>query len=158
HPYVCNFIQQLNWKGMDGFLQRSVQLQQAKIFESRYYPTGLVDFGNPTTKDHYPIEDVDFTLHGAYTQYNWQLIIHAPLLIATRLSQTQQFEDAQRWFHYIFDPTDTSDTVVPRKYWRTRPFWEQNQADYFKQQIDRLLTLLATGQSDHDLDLQVQEW
>ena len=26
----------------------------------------------------------------------------------TQLSRNQRFEDAQRWFHYVFDPTDTS--------------------------------------------------
>ena len=37
--------------------------------------------------------------------YNWELFFHAPLYIAQLLSQNQQFEDAQTWFHYIFDPT-----------------------------------------------------
>ncbi|RKG52238.1 hypothetical protein D7X30_34170 [Corallococcus sp. AB011P] len=158
HPYVCNFISQLNWRGMDGLLRRKLQLQSAKTFKARYSPTVLVSRGDPVTEDQYPVEDVDFTRLGAYSQYNWELFFHAPLLIASRLSQNQRFEEAQRWFHFIFDPTNTADTVVPQKYWRPRPFYEQTQADYAKQRIDNLLTLLAKGLSDPELDQQVSEW
>ncbi|RKH47665.1 hypothetical protein D7X12_02040 [Corallococcus sicarius] len=158
HPYVCNFISQLNWRGMDGLLRRKLQLQSAKIFKTRYAPTGLVNRGDAVKEDKYPVEDVDFTRLGAYSQYNWELFFHAPLLIASRLSQNQRFEDAQRWFHFIFDPTNTADTAVPQKYWRPRPFYEQTQADYAKQRIDNLLMLLAKGLSDPELDQQVSEW
>ena len=48
---------------------------------------------------------MEFRPDGAYTLYNWELFFHIPLLIATRLSSNQRFEEAQRWFHYIFDPT-----------------------------------------------------
>ena len=37
--------------------------------------------------------------------YNWEVFFHNPLLVATQLSQAQRFEEAQRWFHLIFDPT-----------------------------------------------------
>ena len=42
--------------------------------------------------------------------------------IAIHLSQNQQFEDAQRWFHYIFDPTDDSDGPTPERFWKVAPF------------------------------------
>ena len=51
-------------------------------------------------------EDVDFSQRRLFP-YNWEVFFHIPLLMATRLSGNQRFEEAQRWFHYIFDPTET---------------------------------------------------
>ena len=59
------------------------------------------------------MKELDFSTSGAYSIYNWELFFHAPLLIAIHLSQNQQFQDAQNWFHTIFDPTDDSDGPTP---------------------------------------------
>ena len=159
HPYVCPMIRELNLSGLNGLLQRRTQLPPLtpnQPFASRYGPTALVEMGNPAKKDKYPIEDVDFDFDGAYAGYNWELFFHAPLLIACKLMQNQRFEEAQKWFHTIFDPTDVSSAAVPAKYWRTRPFYEQQ--DYLKQRIDKLLEALAKGIPDEDLSRQLSEW
>jgi hypothetical protein len=159
HPYVCPMIRELNLSGLNGLLQRRTQLPPLtpnQPFASRYGPTALVEMGNPAKKDKYPIEDVDFDFDGAYAGYNWELFFHAPLLIACKLMQNQRFEEAQKWFHAIFDPTDVSSAAVPAKYWRTRPFYEQQ--DYLKQRIDKLLEALAKGIPDEDLSRQLSEW
>jgi hypothetical protein len=92
----------------------------------------------------YPVEDVDFE-DGAYAIYNWELFFHAPLLVADRLSKNQRYEDAQAWFHYIFDPTDTSSLGIPQRYWRTKPFFERTRAGYQRERIQYILRLLAAG-------------
>ncbi len=81
-----------------------------------------------------------------------------PLLIAQRLVTNQRFEEAQRWYHYIFDPTDTSLNPSPQRYWRTRRFFETTDTEYQNQQIQRLLQLLAEGSTDPELVNQVKEW
>lgn len=159
HPYVCPMIRELNLSGLNGLLQRRTQLPPTtpnQPFESRYGPTASVEMGDPAKKDKYPIEDVDFDFDGAYAGYNWELFFHVPLLIACKLMQNQRFEEAQKWFHAIFDPTDISSAAVPAKYWRTRPFYEQQ--DYLKQRIDKLLEALAKGIPDEDLSRQLSEW
>ncbi|MCS6317965.1 MAG: hypothetical protein H8K05_09380, partial [Nitrospira sp.] len=156
HPYVCPMIRDLNLSGLNGLLRRSTQLQQAATFESRYGPTNLVGMGDSVKKDKYPVEDVDFDFDGAYAGYNWELFFHAPLMIACKLMLNQRFEEAQKWFHTIFDPTDVSSAAVPAKYWRTRPFYEQQ--DYLRQRIDKLLEALAKGLPDEDLSRQLNEW
>ncbi|HEX7445320.1 MAG TPA: hypothetical protein VF300_02930, partial [Methanothrix sp.] len=45
-----------------------------------------------------------------------------PLTIAINLSKNQRFDDAQKWFHYIFDPTDDSDGPTPERFWKVKPF------------------------------------
>lgn len=159
HPYVCPMIRELNLSGLDGLLQRRTQLPPTtpnQPFKSRYGPTASVEMGDPAKKDKYPIEDVDFDFDGAYAGYNWELFFHVPLLIACKLMQNQRFEEAQKWFHAIFDPTDVSSAAVPAKYWRTRPFYEQQ--DYLKQRIDKLLEALAKGIPDEDLSRQLSDW
>jgi hypothetical protein len=151
HPYLCDLIRELNSHGIDGLLQRSLQTDSHHEYFQEYGPTSLIN-------QPYPLEDIDFSSDGAYSQYNWELFFHVPMMIATRLSQNQRFEEAQQWFHYIFDPTDTSALDVPQKYWRTRPFYETAQAKYLQERIDRLLKLLAEDDTDPELEHQVQEW
>ena len=70
----------------------------------------------------YPMKDLDFTPGGAYAGYNWELFFHVPLTIAIHLSKNQRFEEAMRWFHYIFNPTDDSDGPTPERFWKVRAF------------------------------------
>nr|VFK63844.1 MAG: Hemopexin [Candidatus Kentron sp. UNK]VFK70947.1 MAG: Hemopexin [Candidatus Kentron sp. UNK] len=48
--------------------------------------------------------------------YYWEIFFHAPFLIAQTLNEDQKFEDAKKWFEYIYDPTDVAD------YWKFLPF------------------------------------
>ncbi len=42
---------------------------------------------------------------GPYGIYYRELFVHIPFLIANALNSRGRFEAAQRWYHYIFDPT-----------------------------------------------------
>ena len=72
----------------------------------------------------YPVEDLDFSSDGSYSGYNWELFFHVPLLIATRLTTNQRFEEALTWFHYMFNPTGALAGDAPEKYWVTKPFFQ----------------------------------
>ena len=85
-------------------------------FASRYAPNANV------VQQPYPVKNLDFTTSGAYSIYNWEIFFHAPLLIAVHLSQNQKFQDAQNWFHYIFNPTDNSPGPTPQRFWKVAPF------------------------------------
>jgi hypothetical protein len=86
------------------------------IFDQTHY--------NPTSwvQQPYPVKNLDFTSSGAYSIYNWELFFHFPLLVAVHLSQNQKYQDAQHWFHYIFDPTDNSPGPTPERFWKVQPF------------------------------------
>lgn len=156
HPYVRAFSHQLNRDGVRGLLQREVQLRPdlflpripggsavpPLVFRDTYGPDAV---DRPIVDDRYPSEDVDFEYEGAYALYNWELFVHAPLLIADRLSKNQRFEEAQQWLHYIFNPTDTSGFESPQRYWQTRRFFDTSREDYAHQQVASLLRLLANG-------------
>ena len=91
------------------------ELYDETFFKPQYKPSELVRLP-------YPVKELDFTSGGAYSVYNWELFYHIPFTIATHLSKNQRFTEAQRWFHYIFDPTDDSDGPTPERFWKVRPF------------------------------------
>ncbi len=151
HPHVCAWLRALNRAGIPALLtlanQRLSHDDAENVFKSLYDPTRLVD---PVV----PKENVDFRLDGAFADYNWEVFFHIPMLIADRLSQDQQFEGAQRWLHYVFDPTSRSTAPAPRRYWNVRPFYDNAHPERY--QIARLLELLSNGYPA--LQRQVKQW
>jgi hypothetical protein len=133
HPYVCTLIEDLvaaegqdpSGGGISGLLNLANQKQPDSLnFINTYFsgpsdPNLLFNIVTPTL----PTETVDFTPTGAYSGYNWELFFHAPLLVALTLSQNGQYEDADTWFRYIFDPTNpTTSATSPQPYWQVQPF------------------------------------
>ena len=121
---------------------------QAKIIRSKPRPTLYADVFSATHYNPdpalvqlpYPVKDLDFSSGGAYAVYNWELFFHVPMLIAIHLSKNQRFAEAQRWFHFLFDPTDDSEGPTPERFWKVRPF---QTTDVKK--IEEILVNLATG-------------
>ena len=95
---------------------------------------------SPVCSSHFLRRTRSFS--GAYSIYNWEIFFHIPLLIATKLSQNQQFEEAQKWFHYIFDPTTNSADPVPQRFWKFLPFCECSASDEINGSIESLLRQL----------------
>ena len=62
---------------------------------------------NPIVKvsDAFLVDGAQVDFKGPYGNYYWELFFHAPMLIAMKLNSNQKFEDAHKWFEYIFDPT-----------------------------------------------------
>ena len=154
HPYTALFIRELNRSGLDGLLTRKIQQSPQS-----YYPGNSFNFNStyrpisPNGPDVTAERDiVDFSRYGAYSIYNWEIFFHAPFMIACKLTQNQRFEEAMRWFHYIFDPTNVEALSVPQRYWVTKPFFDQNSEDYRKQRIENLLADI-----DKNLD-HLREW
>lgn len=125
HPYACNFIEALNKGGIPELLDPTYQ-ELGKRFEPSVSKLLPLHPNKTTVERPLPVEVVGFDRSGAYSAYNWELFFHAPLLIATRLMQDQRFEDARKWFHFIFDPTDSTATSDPdrpwSRYWKVLPF------------------------------------
>ncbi len=182
HPMSCYFMRQLFNKGIDGLMSRQTQLKgdiaydtnPAKFsFNTTYAPQFNVYRGQPVTYPNavidatpgYPREDVDFNIQSGYALYNWELFYHAPLMIGMRLSENQQFEDADKWFKYIFNPADASPYPAPDKFWVTKPFFMNvvnvaGKTKYDLQRIENIMFGIADPASAHpsDLDKSVEDW
>jgi hypothetical protein len=162
HPFVDVLLQELAFGGVDGLYQRALQLNPDQVrgtapfnFVTEYQPTTAI-LPRPAPEPPYPTETIDYSHDGAYAAYNWELFFHVPLLIAQRLADNQRFEDALRWFHYIFNPSATTGGEVPKRYWIPRVFFDLSAPDYANQQIERLLQLVSQG--DPELTRKIAEW
>lgn len=106
-------------------------------------------------------ENVSFALRSPYGIYNWELFLHTPLLIADYLSKEQRFEDAQRWLHFIFDPT-TNEPADPQnpaaRFWRFLPFYQASRGE----SITQLFEWLANPNDNHPEEKtfrnQIETW
>ena len=158
HPMVELFMQKLAGLGVDGILNRATQLANTGFdFKTEYGASSLVT-------GLYPRETVDFNMSGPYAIYNWELFFHIPYFIANKLSQNQRFDEAYRWYNYIFNPAGTYHTdpvthaeiPTPQRYWITRPFYETTSAQYYQQQIENLM--LQISKTNSELEKQIDEW
>jgi hypothetical protein len=75
-------------------------------------------------------------LKNAYSLYNWELFFHTPITLADRLSKSQQFEVAMKWFHYVFNPY--AEGIDAKRFWRFFPFHETNADNYLEDLFNSL--------------------
>lgn len=163
HPYSTLFLRELNYGGIESLLKRDIQTDPSGYTNNPEFNFLSYDPTNHVSTANLPKEDVDFK-EGAYSIYNWELFFHIPLLIAVKLSQNQRFGEAMKWFHYIFNPTDTSSegNETRSHYWQTKPFFERTKDGYAQEQIKAILTALAKGDEQDqaaETDISaVQQW
>src|SRR5215471_2541304 len=136
HPYTDELIEKLNREGLPALLDADWQASLTVPLAPAVYQPG------PYATGDFPSHEIDVSDTGAYSIYNWELFFHAPVLAATHLSKNQRFEEAQRWFHFVFDPT-TEDTSVPspQRYWKFLRFRDETTPD----QIAKMLAEYSQG-------------
>ena len=94
----------------------------------------------------FPPSQIDLDHELPYANYNWELLYHIPVAVAVHLSQNQRFAEAQKWFHYVFDPTstDATDPSDPSgRFWKFLYFRQHPQSV----DLNQLLTWLSTPAS-----------
>lgn len=67
-------------------------------------------------------EPMDFS--GAYYLYFLELFLYLPWLVAHRLNQEQQYDEAKRWLAFVFDPSRQSNAPGHPGYWQSVPLEE----------------------------------
>ncbi|HEX2913795.1 MAG TPA: LamG-like jellyroll fold domain-containing protein [Chloroflexia bacterium] len=112
--------------GIDELLSiESQELSEIKFME-KYRPGELVVPPNFDQASGKIKEGIDF--NGAYGMYYREIFFHIPFFIANQLNANLKFEEAQKWYHYIFNPTvaapkSTDPRANPNdRYWQYRPF------------------------------------
>lgn len=151
HPYTDDFIEKLNRDGLEALLDVYFQdqLRDPGLLKTLYSPAeGVVTA--------FPEQALDLSDNGPYAIYNWELFFHAPLAVAVHLSKNQRFAEAQRWFHFIFDPTSNDPVSDPsnpqQRFWKFLRFREETRAAF----IDEMLTELAKGE-DTPLNSKIKQ-
>jgi hypothetical protein len=158
HPFVRTFRHVLASSGFDAFFRPALQRDpRAVLAEPDPFHLPSVYAPNATRVQWSDDRDrVEFEYEAPYGIYNWELFYHLPLFIAGKLSLDQRFDEARRWFHYVFDPTRASDEPAPQRFWITRPLADLTVPSIQAQQVHRLLDLVNQG--DEAAVRQVRDW
>lgn len=125
-------------EGLDALLATSTQLALGE----RDHPFDLLD---AQVEDDMKTGELDYD--GAMGTYLREVFFHIPFLIADHLNAQGRFDESQRWYHYIFDPTAAETIPVDpalspedqriRQFdrnWRYREFRNRN-ADSLRSQL-----------------------
>ena len=113
-----SLISELNSSGINGLLNIK---NQENLKEGQLY----FDFW-PNEKYNYAQQAIDKGIpdfEGSLGVYFREIFFHIPFSIANHLNSQGKYADAQRWYHYIFDPTSTnapneSDTNKKDRVWQ----------------------------------------
>lgn len=107
HSAVPNLLKIINSGRLDKFFgfNKSISLDNFGPFDHD---------DNPGTPDIY------HELKHPCSLYNWELFFHTPILLADALSKTQQYEEAMKWFHFVFNPI--ADGNEDNRFWEFNPF------------------------------------
>jgi hypothetical protein len=187
HPWVGEFIKRVNWPDMgvsalldpraitpatqtlrsasDNGFNFSTYYGQLPVVNSTY-ANETVDFSGYTAAlNQQTSEDLNKQQSGlpggsaAYSIYNWELFFYAPLMIAIELSENQQFDDAETWFRYIFDPTIDPNKAPPAGYSSKIPNCYWNFLKFNQLSQDQGLEHLLSAASDANLlNAQLAVW
>jgi hypothetical protein len=146
HPHLDALLSKLNRESLAGLMDVNFHQSLVENFFKDLYEPNTAD---KSLQVNYDPAKIDLDEDGAYSIYNWELFFHVPITVAVHLSKQQRFAEAQRWFHYIFDPTSTDMHVpAPKRFWKFLAF--RHMSDMEK--IDELFTALAEAalEDDHD--------
>ncbi len=149
HSVICGIVETFRKDGFDALLRPRARVTATRPSPLHAYEPNIQDVATP-----YPVERIDFDLSAAYGLENSELYFHTLLLVATRLTQDQKYAESQRWFQYIFDPTDTSTAPSPARFWRFKPFFDLalNPVETVPQLLERIASREA------DAERQVDAW
>jgi hypothetical protein len=152
HPFTRSFISSLGSGGLDSLYERGTQFVKGVNLHNHYEPrAGRLDMDE--------LEEVRFDYDNSYGLYNYELFFHMPFLIATELSKNQRFEEAMKWFHYVFNPTGVPSNGLTgggdtSKYWITKPFFKHSGQDYY----DSLIQNLLANSSNNAVQKAIMDW
>ena len=146
HPYTEDLIETLNRDGVPALLD-PVYHEGLEQKLTHWYTPGAYSLSP------FPKEEIDESDDGPYSIYNWELFFHTPITIAVHLSKNQRFDQAQKWFHFIFDPTCNDElTPSPQRFWKFLRFRNETKTEF----IQEMLTELAKD-DDNDLKARMEK-
>lgn len=126
HPFVGKLIEKSKKGTIKDVLSADLSISEKGFFKNSYDIKS--DERDDLNINYFP-KKLGFTPDGAYAVYNWEIFYHIPLSIAVQLSKNQRFSDAQKWFHFIFDPTTDEKSEKVARYWKFKPFRENEDLD-----------------------------
>jgi len=144
HPFAHQLLGKLNTSNLDTLFDYYLQ----------GYLNGTFDqadaYGdNGTTPDGARLFN---ELKRPYSIYNWEVGFHSLTQIVDRLLKSQQFEQAIKMCHYIFNPLANGTDI--KRFWQFPPFRDIDA----KSVLEKLFLGLQPNAPDNTPDQQINEW
>lgn len=151
HPFVGELVEKLNRESLSGMLDPDFHQELADDFGDFFDDFYSTPQNSQEFRDQHddieklvriiaPKKAIELLPSEPYAVYNWELLFHIPITIAVHLSKNQRFAEAQRWFHFVFDPTSNDvDVPTPKRFWKFLAFRDEIETTG----IDQLLALLS---------------
>lgn len=141
---VPRLIKAITFGGIDRLLSLDTQQASgpANLEFSRFKPTGRAQ--PPKTANG---GSVDF--NGAYSPYFSEIFFHLPFFLGGQLNAAQSFEEAKRWYEFIFDPAARAKGQKPDPSSPNSVFWQYLP---FRRQTGQSLVETLTDQA------AIEEW
>ncbi|WP_432409200.1 neuraminidase-like domain-containing protein [Wukongibacter sp. M2B1] len=115
HAHTSNLLNRINLNQLEEFFKYNQSMP-------------LDSFGPFDHDDNSVTKNIYHELKRPYSLYNWELFFHTPILLADSLSKAQQFEEAMKWFHFVFNPIASGDDLteekINKRFWQFKPFRE----------------------------------
>lgn len=148
-----------SWAASDFTHIRNIDNQrisdEGRLLTQRQIGLPLSPDSNTMEKFHFLDAAIPFAI------YNWELFFHVPWLIADHLSKQQRFDEAQRWLHFIFDPT-TDEQPNPDHphwhYWKFLPFRENEHPESISELLEQLANRGVTSDAKRQFKASVDMW
>jgi hypothetical protein len=128
HPFIADIRAKLTQSGISGLFNPDPLNVNDPLFRQRLITPldQLLENLSATSFIQIPKGsiEIDFTYRYPFAKYNWELFFHVPMMIAGKLSANKQYEDAQKWYHFVFDPTfgGLSEDTPQQRAWKFGPF------------------------------------
>jgi hypothetical protein len=156
HPFVGELIAKVNAGTLNDPLRELFNAQFDPAFKQNFFANYYG--ANPSNDGHIKVtsfpKEIDVSPLGPYANYNWELFFHVPLTVAVHLSKTQRFAEAQRWFHFIFDPIANDPGASPaERCWRFLAFRNPQGGNT----IDDIINILSVPRSSLSDDDQATQ-
>lgn len=99
-----------------------------------------------------------FDLTYPNANYNWEVFYHLPTAAAIHLSRQHRFEEARKWFHFIFDPTTNDASTGRERFWRFLPFRSAQVPNTVSQLLEVLGGKPVNSSERAQLEDQIKAW
>ncbi|MFZ6014528.1 MAG: neuraminidase-like domain-containing protein, partial [Bacteroidota bacterium] len=135
HPHTKDLLGKINTGELEQFFSYNLSV-------------GLDDFGPFDHDGNAATPDIYHEMKRPYSLYNWELFFHTPMMLADALTKAQQFEEAMKWFHFVFNPIASG--TDDKRFWQFKPFKEINS--------QRILDSIFNNLKPNQADQTINEW
>ena len=162
HPDTCRFLSTLKANGIEGLLDFSTTRPWQGGRDHVVGPSGVWVRRRPSWFERHSARSARLRtqpaaagrrLRGGGPLRRIQLGVVLPPPAGRGAPRGRPPRGAQRWFHFIFDPTTDSSTPSPRRFWRFAPFHENNEYDSARE----LMNLIAYREDNRQPPLLRQQ-